>query len=88
MIGAEVLARWNHPAKGLLGPTEFIPVFERNGLIATFDYYMWEQACRCLRMWIDGRGVEGAPRLSVNLSRADIYRSDLCTYLKLSLIHI
>ncbi|MCQ4881948.1 EAL domain-containing protein, partial [Alistipes onderdonkii] len=44
--------------------------------------YMWEQACRCLRMWIDGRGVEGAPRLSVNLSRADIYRSDLCTYLK------
>ena len=82
MIGAEVLARWNHPAKGLLGPTEFIPVFERNGLVATFDYYMWEQACRCLRMWIDGRGVEGAPRLSVNLSRADIYRSDLCTYLK------
>lgn len=82
MIGAEVLARWNHPAKGLLGPTEFIPVFERNGLIATFDYYMWEQACRCLRMRIDGRGVEGAPRLSVNLSRADIYRSDLCTYLK------
>lgn len=82
MIGAEVLARWNHPAKGLLGPTEFIPVFERNGLIATFDYYMWEQACCCLRMWIDGRGIEGAPRLSVNLSRADIYRSDLCTYLK------
>ena len=82
MIGAEVLARWNHPAKGLLGPTEFIPVFERNGLVATFDYYMWEQACRCLRMWIDGRGVEGAPRLSVNLSRADIYRSDLCTYLE------
>lgn len=82
MIGAEVLARWNHPAKGLLGPTEFIPVFERNGLIATFDYYMWERACRCLRVWIDGRGVEGAPRLSVNLSRADIYRSDLCTYLK------
>ena len=82
MIGAEVLARWNHPAKGLLGPTEFIPVFERNGLVATFNYYMWEQACRCLRMWIDGRGIEGAPRLSVNLSRADIYRSDLCTYLE------
>ena len=82
MIGAEVLARWNHPTKGLLGPLEFIPVFERNGLIATFDYYMWERACRCLRVWIDGRGVEGAPRLSVNLSRADIYRSDLCTYLE------
>ena len=82
MIGAEVLARWNHPAKGLLGPLEFIPVFERNGLIATFDYYIWDQACRCLRAWIDERGVDDVPRLSVNLSRADIYRSDLCTYLE------
>ena len=82
MIGAEVLARWKHPKRGLLGPAEFIPVFERNGLIATFDYYIWDQACRCLRSWIDERGFEGAPRLSVNLSRADIYRSDLCTYLE------
>ena len=82
MIGAEVLARWNHPTKGLLGPLEFIPVFERNGLIATFDYYIWDQACRSLRAWIDERGIQSAPRLSVNLSRADIYRSDLCTYLE------
>ncbi|RDB64522.1 PAS domain S-box protein [Gordonibacter sp. 28C] len=81
MVGAEVLARWNHPVKGLLGPMEFIPVFERNGLIATFDFYMWDQACRCLRAWIDERGVQRVPRLSVNLSRADIYRSDLCSYL-------
>ena len=81
MVGAEVLARWNHPVKGLLGPMEFIPVFERNGLIATFDFYMWDQACRCLRAWIDERGVQRVPRLSVNLSRADIYCSDLCPYL-------
>lgn len=82
MTGAEVLARWQHPDRGLLGPAEFIPVFERNGLISRFDYYMWDQACRCLREWIDAWGIDAVPHLSVNLSRADIYRSDLCSYLK------
>lgn len=82
MTGAEVLARWQHPDRGLLGPAEFIPVFERNGLISRFDYYMWDQACRCLRAWIDEWGVDAVPHLSVNLSRADIYRADLCSYLK------
>lgn len=78
LVGAEVLARWDHPVKGLLSPAEFIPVFERNGLIADFDRAMWESACRCLRTWIDQRGIENVPRLSVNLSRADIYQPDLC----------
>lgn len=82
MTGAEVLARWQHPDRGLLGPVEFIPVFERNGLISRFDYYMWDQACRCLRAWIDEWGIDAVPHLSVNLSRADIYRADLCSYLK------
>ena len=72
MIGAEVLARWKHPKRGLLGPAEFIPVFERNGLISRFDYYMWDQACRCLRAWIDAHGRDAVPHLSVNLSRAHL----------------
>lgn len=81
MIGAEVLARWDHPAKGLLGPIEFIPVFERTGLIATFDLYVWEQLCRCLRGWIDRYGIECTPRLSVNFSRIDLYQKDICSQL-------
>lgn len=84
MVGAEVLARWRHPEKGLISPAEFIPVFERTGLISTLDYYMWAEACRCLRTWLDeaGPGNEArVPHLSVNLSRADIYRADLCDYL-------
>ncbi|WP_143412180.1 EAL domain-containing protein [Arabiibacter massiliensis] len=85
LVGAEALARWNHPQKGLIGPAEFIPVFERTGLISEFDYHMWAEACRCLRAWLDEAGPDGAarvPRLSVNLSRADIYRDDLCDYLE------
>lgn len=84
LVGAEVLARWNHPEKGLISPAEFIPVFERTGLVSELDYYIWAEACRCLRAWLDEAGPDGkdrVPRLSVNLSRADIYRPDLCDYL-------
>lgn len=90
LVGAEVLTRWNHPKKGLISPAEFIPVFERTGLISNLDYYIWAEACRCLRTWLDeaGPGYESqVPRLSVNLSRADIYREDLCEYLE-GLLHM
>lgn len=84
LAGAEVLARWNHPEKGIIAPGDFIPVFERTGLIADLDYHIWAETCRCLRAWLDAAGPDGAcrvPRLSVNLSRKDIYREDLCDYL-------
>ncbi len=81
MIGAEVLARWNHPVRGLLAPMDFIPVFERTGLITEFDLHMLETACRCLSEWYVECEPENVPRLSVNLSRMDVYRSDLCEIL-------
>ena len=81
ITGAEVLVRWQHPTKGLISPAEFIPVFERTGLIAQLDYYLWEETCRVLRQWLDDEGMKTVPRLSVNISRVDIYRDDLCSYL-------
>lgn len=78
LYGAEVLARWNHPTKGLVGPGDFIPVFERNGLISRFDFYIWERACQTLRVWLDTRPAQSIPALSLNLSRADIYYPGLC----------
>lgn len=81
IAGAEVLARWEHPTKGLVNPAEFIPVFERTGLIAQLDYYLWEEACKVLRQWLDDEDMESVPGLSVNISRVDIYRDDLCSYL-------
>ncbi len=73
--GAEVLVRWLHPEKGIVLPKEFIPVFEDNGFIGRLDCYMWEQACRLLRKWID-EGLDPEP-LSVNVSRADMHDPNL-----------
>lgn len=67
IIGAEALARWMHPYKGLIPPDQFIPIFERNGFILKLDQLMWEKACKKIRLWMD-EGVTPVP-ISVNISR-------------------
>lgn len=75
LCGAEVLCRWVHPTKGIIPPMEFIPLFEKNGFILKLDEYMWEQACKTLRDWLD-QGRKPIP-LSVNISRYHIMHNDL-----------
>lgn len=67
IIGAEALARWIHPYKGLIPPDQFIPIFEKNGFILKLDQLMWEKACQKIRLWID-EGMTPVP-ISVNISR-------------------
>lgn len=70
VVGAEALVRWIHPEKGMLPPAEFISVFEKNGFIIKLDEYIWEQACKAIRGWIDS-GVQPVP-ISVNISRVHL----------------
>ena len=78
-VGAEALVRWNHPEYGLLSPERFVPVFERNGLIAEVDKYMWRSACEILSRWRrSGRDTF----LSVNISPKDFYFMDVLGTLK------
>ncbi len=67
IIGAEALARWMHPEKGMISPADFIPVFEENGFILKLDQFIWESACKKIRGWID-EGITAVP-ISVNISR-------------------
>ena len=50
IVGSEALVRWNHPQRGLL-PGSFIPLFERNGLVTSIDFFVFEQTCRSIRSW-------------------------------------
>lgn len=71
IIGAEGLVRWLDPHAGLIQPDDFIPLFEKNGFIIRLDEYIWEQACRLLRRWLnEGRTL--LP-LSVNVSRMHVH---------------
>ena len=73
LLGAEALVRWEHPEKGWIGPSEFIPVFEKNGLISDIDRYIWESACKKLKEWKEA-GREDI-YISVNISPRDFYFS-------------
>ena len=76
VIGAEALIRWHHPEKGVIPPNKFIPVFEKNGFITELDMYILEAVCCRIRELLDDN-ITVVP-ISVNLSRADIYKPNLC----------
>lgn len=68
--GAEALVRWVSPRKGFMSPTEFIPLFEKNGFIAKLDFYVFERVFSDLRRWIDEKKT--IVPISVNLSRVHL----------------
>jgi diguanylate cyclase (GGDEF)-like protein/PAS domain S-box-containing protein len=65
MTRCEVLMRWNHPQRGLLAPSAFIPVAERTGLIRQMTDWLLDRALSQCRKWQDA----GAPiHLALNVS--------------------
>ncbi|QXP83450.1 EAL domain-containing protein [Methylococcus sp. Mc7] len=51
LVGAEALVRWQHPARGLLSPDQFIPIAESNDLIVAVSDWVLEDTCRHLAQW-------------------------------------
>ena len=69
-VGAEALIRWVHPDEGIRTPFSFIPVFEKNGMIAEVDRYIWRKSCEILARW-KKKGKDLF--ISVNISPRDFY---------------
>lgn len=74
VVGAEALVRWVHPEHGFLNPGSFVPVFEKNGMIAEVDKYMWLCACEILAEWKNKGRNEF---ISINISPKDFYFMDI-----------
>ncbi|MGJ7546239.1 putative bifunctional diguanylate cyclase/phosphodiesterase [Variovorax sp. LT1R16] len=70
IVGMEALVRWNHPQRGLLNASAFIPTAERTGAIVVLGAWVLDQACRQMRLWRD----EGmAPLImAINLSTGQL----------------
>ena len=66
-VGAEALLRWNRPGIGEVGPTEFIPIAERTGVILDLDAWVLEQSVGILREWRDDP-LMSSLRIAVNIS--------------------
>jgi diguanylate cyclase (GGDEF)-like protein len=81
-VGVEALARWNHPARGMISPDEFIPLAEHTGTIKKLTEHVLRQAVRQCRTWLDeGRDLP----VSVNLSVANLLDIDLVPTVRLIL---
>lgn len=80
IVSAEALVRWNHSKKGMIPPGEFVPVFEKEGLITKVDSFMLD---RVLQFNIDRmkNGKKIIP-CAVNLSRVDFFDMKLMDTLK------
>ena len=66
ITGLEALVRWNHKTRGLLTPGYFIPIAERTGAVLPLGRWVFDQACRQLKLW-HAEGI-APPVLSINVS--------------------
>ncbi len=75
VIRFEMLARWEHPARGSVPPSDFLPHVEQLGLISELDFMVIERATECLRV-LDAAGLEDVG-VSINLSTAAMRNSTI-----------
>ena len=78
IVAAEVLVRWKSEKFGLLTAADFVPVLERNGYITRLDQYVWEEAFKTVRRWIDS-GARPVP-LAINVAKTDLLAMDTVSF--------
>jgi diguanylate cyclase (GGDEF)-like protein len=71
VVSVEALARWHHPTRGPIPPSEFIPVAEQTGLIVELGNWIMLQACR------DATQMPANIKVAVNLSPVQFAKSNI-----------
>lgn len=77
IYGVEALLRWNHPTRGHIAPSEFIPTAEQTGQIVEIGHWVLETACTQLLDWHARYPLAPPLELSVNLSPREFKQDGL-----------
>ena len=85
LYGFEALIRWNHPEKGLINPSSFIPVAERSEQICEIGSFVIEHVCMQTKQWVN-LGYENLVG-SINLSAKELNRRGIVDEIKEALVH-
>jgi diguanylate cyclase (GGDEF)-like protein/PAS domain S-box-containing protein len=81
IVGFEALLRWNHPQRGPLSPSQFVPIAEEAGLIDRLGQWALQTACTDLARWPE------SIRCSVNVSALQFANPELPTIVASALAH-
>lgn len=73
ITGVEALIRWQHPRRGVISPTSFIPLAEDSGLIGPLGRFVLVEACRQAREWAL---MPSTIHVNVNISARQLQRPD------------
>jgi diguanylate cyclase (GGDEF)-like protein len=76
IAAAEALVRWEHPVRGLVPPSDFVPLAEETGLIVPLGRYVLREACVQAARWGD------TLRMHVNLSVGELLHPDLVGHVR------
>jgi EAL domain-containing protein (putative c-di-GMP-specific phosphodiesterase class I) len=77
VTGVESLLRWRHPVRGIIGPNDFIPLAEENGMIIQIGLWALERACHQVKAWQSDPNITPTLAVSVNLSARQFRQPDL-----------
>jgi diguanylate cyclase (GGDEF)-like protein/PAS domain S-box-containing protein len=82
IVGGEALVRWNHPTRGQVPPSGFIPLAEETGLIVPIGQWVLEESCRMLaRLNAEGSSM----KLAVNVSPCQFHQADFVSQVRQAL---
>jgi len=82
IVACEALARWQHPDRGLLPPSEFLTVAEETGLINPIGEWVMFTGCRQARQWMLDLDPDDSPAVSINLFSRQFSRPELVVYIE------
>jgi diguanylate cyclase (GGDEF)-like protein len=79
--GGEALIRWNHPTRGVVSPSEFIPICEESGLILGIGDWVLREVAGQLRQWTEAGLMTDQRYLTVNISPHQFRQPDFASKL-------
>ena len=75
LVELEALIRWNHPRRGLIAPREFLPIAEATELIIPIEDFVFQEACRQIKVWQDSESEN--LDICLNISTKQFFYPDL-----------